>query len=265
MIKIPSSYDIIGSKEKAVAIVEIPEDLQKKEKEIVDEILTRHKNVKSVLKKISERKGTFRISEYELLAGDENTEVIHKENYCSFKLDPRLVYFSSREGTERLRIANNVKPKETVMLMFAGICAYAIIIAKKQPKIDKIISIEINPNAFEYMKENIRLNRLGEKIIPILGDVKQKCKDWFGKCDRVIMPLPHEAWSFFEIAHECLKRKGGFIHLYTIENEDIVEDEVKKTINNLKKKINKKIKFKIRKVLPYSPRTNKYCIDLELS
>jgi tRNA (guanine37-N1)-methyltransferase len=263
MVEIPSSYDIIGSKEKAVAIVEIPEG--SKENEIANGILARHKNVKSILKKISRRKGTFRTSEYKLLAGEENTEVIHKENYCSFKLDPRLVYFSSREGTERSRIASKVKPKETVMLMFAGIGAYAIITAKKQPKVNKIISIEINPVAFEYMKDNIRLNRLGEKIIPVLGDAKQECKDWYGKCDRVIMPLPQDAWNFFHIADKCLKKKGGFIHLYTIEKEKNVDKEMKIKINALQKKINRKIKFKIRKVLPYSPRTNKYCIDLELS
>ncbi len=265
MIKIPSSYDIIGSKEKAVAIVEIPEGLQKKEKEIAKQILARHKNVKSVLKKISERKGTYRITEYEFLTGDKDTLVIHKENYCSFKLDPKLVYFSTREGTERLRIANKIKPKEIVMLMFAGIGAYAILIAKKQPKVNKIISVEINPTAFEYMKENIRLNRVTEKIIPVFGDVKEKCKDWYVKCDRIIMPLPQDAWNFFDIACKCLKKKGGFIHLYAIENENIVSCEVKKTINSFKKKINRKIKFKIRKVLSYAPRTNKYCIDLKLS
>jgi tRNA (guanine37-N1)-methyltransferase len=263
MKRILSSYDIIGSKEKAVAIVEIKDET--KEKKIAEEILKTHKNVKSVLKKTSERKGVFRTRNYEFLLGDKNTEVIHIEHGCRLKLDPQKVYFSSREGTERLRISESVKPKETVMVMFAGIGPYSIMIAKKQPKVKKIISIEINPIAVEYMKENIRLNRVGDKVIPILGDVKEGCKEWFGKCDRVIMPLPQDAWNFFDIAYKCLKKKGGFIHLYTIEKENIVEDETKKTINTLKKKINRKIKFKIKKVLPYSPRTNKYCIDLEIS
>ncbi|MCX6821241.1 MAG: class I SAM-dependent methyltransferase family protein [Candidatus Aenigmarchaeota archaeon] len=261
----PKSYDIIGSKEKAVAIVEISDELKDQEKEIAEEILKTHKNVKSVLKKTSERKGVFRTRNYEFLLGDKNTEVIHIEHGCKLKLDPQKVYFSSREGTERLRISGIVKPKETILVMFAGIGPYPIMIAKKQPKVKKIISIEINPMAVEYMKENIRLNRIGDKVIPVLGNVKEGCKEWFGKCDRVIMPLPQDAWNFFDIAYKCLKKKGGFIHLYTIEKENIVEDETKKTINTLKKKINRKIKFNIRKVLPYSPRTNKYCIDLEIS
>jgi len=261
----PKSYDILGSKEKAVAIVEISEESKNKEKEIAEEILKRHKNVKSVLKKLSGRKGIFRTREYEFLLGDKNTEVIHIEHGCRLKLNPQKVYFSSREGTERLRIANATKPNETIMLMFAGIGSFAVMIAKKQPKVKKIISIEINPFAFEYMKENIRINKLADKIIPILGDVKEKCKDWFGKCDRVIMPLPQDAWNFFDIAHQCLKNEGGFIHLYTIEKEKNVNKEIRIKIDALQKKINRRIKFKIRKVLPYSPMTNKYCIDLELS
>lgn len=258
--KLPSSYDIIGSREKAVAIVEIPEEFEKKEKEIAQQILTRHKNVKSILKKISERKDIFRTREYKLLLGDKNTEVVHKESGCLFKLDPRKVYFSGREGTERLRIANQVKPKETIMLMFAGVGVYGIIIAKKQPQINKIISIEINPLAFEYMKENIVLNKVEDKIIPILGDVRKKCRDWYGKCDRIIMPLPHEAESFLPTAHECLKPEGGFIHLYIIEKEENLEKRIEKIID----KIKKKVEFKTNRVLPYSPRTNKYCIDMRL-
>jgi tRNA (guanine37-N1)-methyltransferase len=258
------TYDIIGSREKAVAIVEVSDELKAKEKEIAEEIMKRHKNVKSVLKKTSERIGVFRTREYEFLAGDSNTEVIHKESGCVFKLNPKLVYFSGREGAERLRISKIVKPRETILVMFAGIGPYSIIIAKKQPKINKVISIEINPVAVEYMKENIRLNRVGDKMIPVLGDVKEKCKEWFGKCDRVLLPLPQDSWAFLNIAHECLKKKGGFIHLYTIENENIVENEINKKINTLKKKIKRNIVFKIKKVLPYSPRTNKYCIDLKL-
>ena len=263
MVKIPSSYEIIGSREKAVAIVEIPVDLQKKEKEITNQILVRHKNVKSVLKKVSGRKGVFRKREYKVLAGDKNTEVVHKEHYCKFKLDPKLVYFSPREGTERLRIANQVKPKETVMLMFAGVGAYAIMIAKKQPKVKKIVSIEINPSAFEYMRDNVRMNKLGDKILPVLGDVKLKCKDWYGKCDRVIMPLPHEAWKFLGIAFKCFK-SHGLIHMYIIDREENVKNKVKEIINEFNNKVKRKISYKIKKVLPYAPRTYKYSLDIKL-
>lgn len=258
----PSSYDIIGSREKAVAIVEIPDELQGREKEIAKQIMSTHKNVRSVLKKVSERKGVFRTRQYKLLMGDPNTEVMHIESGCKFKLDPTKVYFSEREGTERLRISNQVKSKERIMLMFGGVGSFGIVIAKKQSKVKKIISVEMNPVAFEYMKENIRLNRVQDKIIPVLGDVKEKCKDWYRKCDRVIMPLPHEAWKFLNVAYKCLKTKDGIIHLYLIEREENIKDRAEKIINDFKKKINKSMNYKIKKVLPYAPRVNKYCVDI---
>ncbi len=254
------SYEIIGSKDGAVAIVEIPKDLRKKEKQIAKEILTRHKNVKTVLKKLSERKGKYRVRRFKILIGSKKTEIIHKESGCLFKLDPQKVYFSSREGTERLRIARLVKPKEIVMVMFSGVNAYPIVIAKYQPHVKKIISIEINPIAVKYAKENVRINKQQEKILTILGDVRKKAKEWFGKCDRIIMPLPHDAWKFFDLALKCIN-KNGEIHLYTIGAEKDIETTVKKKLKKYKKKISS---YSVKKVLPYAPKINKYCIDIKV-
>jgi len=130
----PRSFEIIGSKEKAVAIVEIPED--EDERKIAEEIMKNNKNVKTVLKKVSDRKGEFRLKEYEIISGDEDTEVIHKEHGYLLKLDPQLVYFSPKEATERQRIAEQVKENETVLVMFGGIGALAVAITKKQPKVN---------------------------------------------------------------------------------------------------------------------------------
>ena len=261
--RIPSSYDIIGSREKAVAIVEIPDELKKEEKKIAKLIMERHKNVKSVLKKISERKGIFRTRKYKLLMGERNTEVTHIEHDCKFRSDPRKVYFSLREGTERFRISRMIKPSENLLVMFSGVGPYPIIIAKKQPKV-KVVAIEINPKAYEYMKKNIAMNKLGDKIIPILGNVKKECKNFYGKFDRVVMPLPHKGFKFLLIAYKCLKSEGGVIHLYVIEKEENVLNKVKKIMDDFKKKIKRNVKYSLRKVLPYAPRTNKYCVDIKL-
>ena len=160
-----------------------------------------------------------------------------------------------------MRILEQVKDEESVMVMFSGVGVYGIIIAKKQPLVKEIVCIEISPLAFEYMEENIKLNKVEDKITPILGDVKEKCKDWYGRFDRVIMPLPHEAWKYLVDASKCLKNKGT-IHMYLIEKEENVDEKVKEIITEFGKKINKNILYKIQKVLPYAPRTNKYRIDI---
>lgn len=255
-----SSYEILGSREKSIAIIEEIENPLVLAKQIMKE----HKNVKSVLMKLSERRGIERKRDYKFILGVPNTEVIHKENYCRYKLDPQKTYFSGREGTERLRIAEMVKPKETVLVMFAGIGPFSILVAKKQKEVDKIPSIEINAKAVEYMKENTSLNKVQEKVIPILGDVKEKSQEWFGKCDRVIMPLPHEAYKYLDLAYKCLKSEGGIIHLYIIEPEKEVEEKTKELMKEFQEKVKAKLTYKIRKVLPYSPRTYKYCLDIQI-
>jgi len=256
-----SSYDIIGSKDKAVAIVEIPEALKKKEKEIAKKILSEHKNVKTVLKKVTERTGVYRKRGYKFLLGEKNTEVTHLEYGCKYKLDPQKVYFSSREGTERFNLTKQVKRNETVMLMFAGVCPYGILISKKQPSV-KIIAIEINPDAFEYMKENIRLNRMSDKIISVLGDVKKESKSWYGKCDRIIMPLPKTAKKYLKYAFLSLKEEGGIIHFYHIVSEKNLFSESIKLLKEHARKFERKIRvLRKRKVLPYGPRKWKVCID----
>lgn len=261
---VPRSYDIIGSREKAVAIVEIQKSLGPIEKEIAESIMKLNKNVKSVLKKASSRKGELRLRDYELILGDENTEVIHKENGYILKLDPQKVYFSPREGTERMKIASQVKPGEKVMVMFSGICPFAISIAKFQQDVNKIYAVEINKVAHEYAIENVRINKVAHKVVLILGDVREKCKEYYGTFDRVIMPLPLGGENFLDIAINCLK-KEGIIHFYTWGDEKdlfsngikIIEEECKKA--GAEYEITEK-----RKVLPYKPRTFKVCITFKV-
>lgn len=259
---VPRSFDIVGSGEKSVAIVEIPKEIENKENLIAKTIIQLNKNVKSVLRKISERKGEFRIRRYKLIVGDSNTEVVHKEYGYLLKLDPQKVYFSPRESTERQRIATQVKPNETVMLMFSGIGCMAVAIAKKQPKVGKIIAVEINPSAVDYMKENLRMNKISHLVSPVLGDVKKVCKNFYGKCDRVIMPLPIGAEKFLDVAVNCLKEKG-IIHFYNIGSKDGLFSNAEKLIEEKLKSLKKRYKIiSKRKILQYAPRKWKICIDL---
>jgi len=256
---VPSSFDIIGGKEKAVAIIELPAELLGKKEIIAEALMKKHKNVKSVLLKGSPRKGIYRTRELQLIAGDSNTEVKHKESGCVFLLDPKAVYFSPRESTERDRIAAKTKKGETVMIFFAGVGPFAILIAKKsKPK--KIIAVEINPVAVDYFFKNIRLNKADVEIL--LGDVLEHAKQFYGKCDRVIMPLPEKAFDYLDEAVKCIKKKG-IIHMYFFSEEKNVsgwEERVRKKLQELRKRP----KISVHKVLPYGPRIWKYRMDIVL-
>lgn len=263
---VPASFDIVGSRQGAVAIVEIPPELEEYENIIGEAILSLHRNVKAVYKKLSGRKGEFRIRELKLIAGEPLTEVLHKEHGYVLKLDVTKVYFSPREATERQRIASQVKPGEIVMVMFAGVGPYAIAIAKAQPRVEKIIAIEINPVAYKYMVENIRINKLEDKIIPVLGDVRDKVADWKNTCDRVVMPLPKGAHLFLNEAITVLKEKGGIIHFYFWDREEDPFTRAYAIVEKVAKLHGYRARLlSARKVLPYAPRIYKVVVDVELT
>jgi len=254
-----SSFDVVGD----VAIIEIPEELESKEKEIAKALKRIHKHLKTVCRKMSKREGKYRLRKFKVILGKE-TETTHKEHECKFKMDVSKVYFSPRESQERQRIAEKTKSGETVMVMFAGVGPYPIVMAKKNKKIKKIYAIEMNSDAFRYMKENIRVNKAGDKVIPILGNVNEKCPEYSGQCDRIVMPLPKGAYEYLSIAINCLKKKGGHIHFYYWAPEDgfkEAEGMVKETVKTLGRKVKK---IEIHKVLPYKPKVWKICLDIEV-
>lgn len=250
------AFDIIGD----IAIVEINDG--RNEKEIVESILKNHPHVKTIMKKQGEREGKFRTRKLKKIHG-KDTVTEHKEHGCRFRMDVSKVYFSPREATERQRIAEQVKAKETVMVMFSGIGAFPVVIAKKAGA--KIVyGIEINPDAHESAIENARINKVSGIVIPILGDVKKESKEYFGKCDRVVMPLPKEGFKFLPEAFKCLKKKGT-IHFYFFEHNNELFTESVDIVKEVAKKMNKSVRFiNKRKVLPYGPGSWKICIEFEV-
>jgi tRNA (guanine37-N1)-methyltransferase len=165
----------------------------------------------------------------EVLAGEKRTDTVHKEADRAYKVDVTKAYFSPRLGTERMRVAKQVKEGERVLVMFAGIGPYPILISKKaKPK--EVYAIELNPAAVGYMKENIKLNKVDVKAI--LGDVKAETPK-LGKFDRIVMPLPKDAGNFLDVALPALK-KGGTIHYYTFtRTTKEAAEEVRKICKSL--------------------------------
>lgn len=264
------SFDIIGD----IAIFELQEGSKRKPMEIARQIKRTHPSVKTVLQRTGEREGTHRLREMKRIMGKE-TETMHKEHGFRYLMDPTKVFFSPREATERERIASMTGKGETVMVMFAGVGPFGIVIAGKNPLVSKVYQVEINPAAYEYMKRNISMNKLGHKVVPVLGDVRKACKPYFGECDRVITPLARHAYQYLEVAFSCLGRKG-MLHFYAVGRHAKGLDKAKaekemfseplKQLREAAGKAGRKIRIvSKRKVLPYSPGGWKVCIDAEVS
>ncbi|MFP4115705.1 MAG: class I SAM-dependent methyltransferase [Candidatus Aenigmatarchaeota archaeon] len=250
------SFEVIGD----VAIIEVPEELEHRKELIGEKLMELNKHIRTVLREVSGRKGTFRTRDYELIAGEEDTETLHKEHGARFRLDPREVYFSEREGKERQRIVEQVGEGETVMAMFAGVGPYPIVIAN-QVDVEKIYAVELNPCAYKYLEENVSLNKLDDVVEPMEGDVRKLCPDYFGECDRVLMPLPKGSEDFLELAMKCLKDRGT-VHYYSWSEEEDLYEEAEKELKEAAEELGKEVNIKDkRKVLPYAPGKWKICLD----
>lgn len=227
------SYDIVGD----IAIIRIPETLKQYSGNIAEAIMQTHKHIKTVLRQVSPVTSDYRLRELELVTGERKTETIHKEHDCIFKIDLKRCYFSPRLVYERMRIAQQIQLDETVVNMFAGVGCYSILIAKHS-RPGKIYSIDINPIAVRYMRENVKLNKVGEHVVSFQGDAKTVVEEKLRNiADRVLMPLPEKAYKYLEYAVLTLKPTGGWIHYYDFEHAGKGENPIEKVESMVTKKL----------------------------
>ena len=260
---VPTSFDILGSKGDSVAIIEIPEELSEYYSVIAEAVQHVHRSVKSVLLKKSERHGEFRLRDLELLSGDPNTEVIHKESGCRFKINPRVTYFSTRESTERERIIEQITGPEDVLVLFSGIGPFPICIAKKRPDVTAT-AIELNPDAHRYCLENIRLNKVEGRVDAILGDVREVCPTLGKQFDRVLTPLPKGAHMFLDVTVPTVK-PGGVLNFYHWAPADDLYSGAFNLVEAASNELGRKAEFLGGvKVAKYSPRYSKIRIDVRI-
>ena len=256
-----------------IAVVEYAPEERKRLKQFARELLQKHKNIKTVAVKATITEGKYRVRKIRVIAGKKTTETLYKENNCVFKFDLNKVYFSPRLSFERQRISEQVRPGEKVLVLFAGVGPYAIVIAKKlawEKKIDgtKIIGVEINPAAVKYFEENVLLNKVGGIVEVVRADAKKflSKKQNLGKFDRIIMPLPKSGEKFLLGAVKCCG-KNAVTHFYAIasEKQKNVFEETEKKVFAACKKVGRKCKILLERIaLPYAPRVAQIVIDFRV-
>jgi len=292
MKKIPQ--DIVGT----IAILKFKRStpwIIKKIKAII--FIRKHKHVTTVLEKTSKISGILRKQETKYLAGIKTKETIYKENNCIFRYNVDETYFSPRLSNERKIIAeevikeikkkfkylpndefnhnkkrlrvgrtrkentrdlggNNLIPK--ILVMFAGIAPYPIVISKtlKQNKMRALIySNELNEEANSYAKENIKLNKLDNYVSILEGDAnKIKTKEKF---DIILMPRPNIEDTFLKSALKLSKQETKIFY-HGFGTKESVLNEIKKDTKN-------KIKnLKIRKAGDIGPNIYRWNVEFEI-
>ena len=272
---IPKSYDIVGD----IAIIELDdvESLNEREsvilkKKIAKALTLVNKNVNAVYEKKSKIKGSYRLRELHHLYGDKKTTTTHKENNCLFNIDLSQVFFTPRLVFERKRIASSsFQEKEIIVDLFAGVGPFSIQIAKNHDV--TIHSFDINPRAFEQLKENIGLNKTIGEIIPhnlnvktLVASTNELGASLKNMVDRIIMNLPEKSMDFIDIACFLMKKSGGIIHSYQFCEKPY---PIEKAINNLHESITNQ-KWVVEKIInskvvkQFSPKAELVVVDLKI-
>ncbi|MFZ2070624.1 MAG: class I SAM-dependent methyltransferase family protein [Halobacteriota archaeon] len=208
---------------------------------MAEAIMNLHKSIKVVVKRESHVEGVFRNRRLKIIAGENRTETVHKENGCKYRLDLERVYFNPRLARERSRVALLVPQAgiEEIIDMFAGVGSFSIQIAKRARQ-SRITAIDINPEAVKYLRQNIKLNGV-RNIDAIEGDIRGVYVRFINRADRIIMNLPKSAYLFLDLALSMLKPEVGIIHFYALESSysDTVraEERHKAAINKAKAKL----------------------------
>jgi tRNA wybutosine-synthesizing protein 2 len=238
---IPRRYKLIGD----LILIKIPEEVGEYKGLIGKTLLEIHPRCRAVWRDRG-KEGMLRRPNVELIAGS-GSETVHRENGCYFKLDVSKVMFSSGNLAERMRMSRIVKKGEVIVDMFAGIGYFSIPIAvHSKPR--RIFSIEINPDSYTYLLENIKLNQ-ADRIEPIFGNSMYATPE--GIADRVIMGhiFCHE---FLPIAIKALKNRG-IVHYHESTPEAVLDRPIDR-VRRAAEKEGKNIEIlEFRKVKHYSP------------
>src|SRR3989344_1728571 len=246
------SFNILGN----IAIVNFSDKISLElKKKFAEQLLLKYPHIKTVLEKSGKFSGRLRKMKTKHLAGEKNKEV-----------------------------ASLIKKNEDVLVMFAGVAPYSICIAKNSEA--KVYSNEINREANKYAKLNIELNKVGDKVELIPGDIKRVVKKLKSprplsdhppqgnnkshgysniphKFDVIVMPRPKLKETFLKQAF-ILSKKGTKIYYYDFcKTEDV--DKIAEKIKNEAEKARKKIKIlKIKQAGEIAPYKIRVRVDFKI-
>jgi tRNA wybutosine-synthesizing protein 2 len=199
---LPNKWEKYGS----VLILKYPPIIEAFKDKILP-VYAKELNVKTILKEKGKIHDTIRVPDMDIIYGND-TETIHLENGIKYKFDAAKIMFSSGNVNERVRMSKLNVDSETIIDMFAGIGYFSLPLAKYQ-KPKKIYSCELNPIAFRYLNENIKLNKI-DKIEPYLGDNRTFDK---AKANRILMGFI-DTEQFIAKALSLLEDQKGIIHFH---------------------------------------------------
>ena len=207
-------FEVIGD----IAVVSIPTELDAYVQEIALAIISQRRNIRSVLRRSGMTGGEGRVAPMSLVMGF-GTETEHREFGYRYRLDVATVFFNTRLATERMRVAEKVKPGERVLVPFCGVGPFVVPAAANGAR---VVAVEKNPEAFGWLSANLDLNRVSDRVEAFCDDAFRLPELTGPGFDRVISPTPYGLDGILAplAAMTC---SGGFIHFYTFKPDSEVD------------------------------------------
>ena len=251
--QLPTSFDVVGD----IAVLKIPEPLVPHRPEIGRAILAWNRALRVVAQDHGVT-GTFRVRNLEIVAGEERTSTVCTEYGLRYHVDVARAYFSPRLGSERLRIAQQVRPGEAVADPFAGVGPYAILIAKRR-RPGRVVAADANPVAVDLLRRNVAANR-AERVEVREGDARNVLRD-SAPLDRIILDLPHSALDFLPDALAAL-RPRGVVHVYGILDDADREERIRAIREAVRQSGRRVVAIHAHVVRAYSPTQHHMAFDV---
>jgi tRNA G37 N-methylase Trm5 len=202
--KLPKKWKKIGK----ILVLDLGNVEGSKKNEIA-EVYAEELNVKTVIQK-GKISGELRKPEtIDLLYGTETTTEI-SEYGIKYRLDLRGIMWSpgntgwrsALAGPEKVSDFYSFDKPRTIIDYFAGIGYFALQMARGYPEA-KVIAIEKNQKAIEYLSMNIEENSI--ENIEIIND---DCRNIDLKADVIHLGYIGNTIDFLEHTHDCLNTNG---------------------------------------------------------